>query len=75
MPQNASHPVIIRSDDKIQTVIAWIQYPADATLIAAAPEMLAALIELCADKYLSDPINSDRMKNARAAIQKAQGEA
>jgi hypothetical protein len=48
---------------------------ANALLIATAPELLAALIELCADKYLSDPINTDRMKNARAAIQKATGEA
>lgn len=44
-------------------------------LIAAAPELLAALQELCADKYLADPINSDRMKNARAAISKAEGKA
>jgi len=43
--------------------------------ITAAPELLAALIELCEDKYLADPINADRMKNARSAIQKAQGEA
>jgi hypothetical protein len=46
---------------------------ANANLIAAAPDLLAALRELCADKYLSDPINADRMKNARAAIAKAEG--
>jgi hypothetical protein len=68
------HPVI-RADNAEQTVIAWVQYARDSQILAAAPELLAALIELCADKYLSDPINSDRMKNARAAIQRATGEA
>lgn len=48
---------------------------ANARLIAAAPELLAALKELCADKYLADPINADRMKNARAAISKVEGNA
>lgn len=47
---------------------------ANARLIAAAPEMLAALMELCADNYLADPINSERMKNARAAIARAKGD-
>jgi Iap family predicted aminopeptidase len=46
---------------------------ANARLISAAPDLLEALRELCADKYLSDPINADRMKNARAAIAKAEG--
>lgn len=48
---------------------------ANARLIAAAPELLQALKELCADKYLADPINADRMKNARLAISKAEGRA
>jgi hypothetical protein len=46
---------------------------ANARLIAAAPEMLAALEELCADKYLADPINADRMANALAVIAKVKG--
>jgi hypothetical protein len=48
---------------------------ANASLLSAAPDMLAALEELLADKYLSDPINADRMAKARAAIAKAKGEA
>jgi hypothetical protein len=45
--------------------------PADAPLLAAAPELLAALQDLCSDPYLSDPINADRMASAHAAIAKA----
>jgi len=48
-------------------------YAANARLIAAAPELLAALEALCEDKYLADPINADRMRAARAAIAKAKG--
>ena len=55
--------------------IAKTQSEANARLIAAAPELLKALKELCADKYLADPINSDRMKNARVAISKVGGNA
>jgi hypothetical protein len=46
---------------------------ANARLICAGPDMLAALEELCADKYLADPINADRMANALAAIAKVKG--
>ena len=46
---------------------------ANARLIASAPELLAALEALCEDKYLADPINADRMRNAREAIAKATG--
>lgn len=46
---------------------------ANASLIAAAPDMLAALQTLLADPYLSDPINNDRMAAARAAIARATG--
>ena len=48
---------------------------ANGRLLVSAPELLAALEELVADPYLSDPINSDRMRNARAAIAKATGNA
>jgi hypothetical protein len=46
--------------------------PLAARLIAAAPELLAALKELLADKYLAAPINADRMAKTRAAIAKAE---
>ena len=46
---------------------------ANAALIAAAPELLSALEALLADKYLSDPINAERMAAARAAVNKAKG--
>ena len=60
---NSAHPDYLPRAEQI----------ANARLIAAAPELLAALEELCADKYLADPINADRMRNARAAIAKATG--
>jgi len=46
---------------------------ANARLISAAPDMLAALENLLGDKYLAAPINADRMAEARAAIAKATG--
>lgn len=45
----------------------------NARLIAAAPDLLAALKELLSDKYLANPINDDRMSRTRAALAKAQG--
>lgn len=68
-------------DDSDKELWITVQTPGDeiraanARLIAAAPDLLAALKELVADKYLGDPINADRMKTARAAIAKATGEA
>ena len=47
---------------------------ANARLIAAAADMLAALQELLADSYLGNPINGDRMRAAREAVAKAGGE-
>ncbi len=63
--------------DKHQSVVAVLHVNSEGNgpLFAAAPELLQALKELCADKYLADPINADRMKNARAAISKAEGNA
>ncbi len=49
------------------------QEAANARLIAAAPDLLAALLALLSDKYLADPINADRMAGAKAAIAKAAG--
>jgi hypothetical protein len=44
-----------------------------APMIKAAPAMLAALKGLLADRYLADPINNDRMAQARAAVDSAEG--
>lgn len=50
-----------------------LENEANINLIAAAPDLLAALEALLADKYLSDPINAGRMAASRAAIVKATG--
>jgi hypothetical protein len=46
---------------------------ANRDLIAAAPDMLSALLGLLSDPYLSDPINAGRMEAARAAVGRATG--
>lgn len=46
---------------------------ANARLISSAPDLLAALEGLLSDNYLADPINADRMAEARAAVAKATG--
>ncbi len=54
--------------------ITWdrmVENQANFNLISAAPDMLEALENLLGDKYLADPINADRMAEARAAIAKA----
>ena len=60
---NSAHPDYMPRAEQI----------ANARLIAAAPELLAALEALCEDKYLADPINADRMRAAREAIAKDTG--
>jgi len=60
-------------DDCAAGISVRSEVEANARLIAAAPELLAALEALCEDKYLADPINADRMRAARAAIAKAKG--
>lgn len=56
-------------------VIAEMLAPDDAEFIVRAcnahDDLVAALDGLLADKYLSDPINNDRMAQARAALTKA----
>lgn len=47
--------------------------PAEEMLADAAADLVAACRELLADKYLSDPIDADRMKNVRAALARAEG--
>ena len=44
------------------------QSEANTKAIAALPQLLEALEGLMADKYLSDPINADRMAPAKAAL-------
>ena len=79
LPQHAIHPVVIRAKDKRGTVIAWVQYPADATLISASPDMfecLSAMVDLL--KYNNGRSTADLndwADKARQAIQKATGEA
>jgi hypothetical protein len=46
---------------------------ADALLFCQAPAMLEALKALLADPYLADPINKDRMAQARAIIAAVEG--
>ena len=66
-------PVCAISTGPLDRTLPRMPAAANARLIASAPELLSALQELCADKYLADPINADRMRNARAAIAKATG--
>jgi hypothetical protein len=76
--KRAGNPAIYGKDGtEIAEILQGLtpEWRENARLIAAAPEMLAALKELLADKYLADPINADRMAKTRAAIAKAEGNA
>ena len=74
---NGIHPVM-RADDEEQTVIAHVQYKADAALLAMAPELLeclSAMVDLL--KHNNGRSTADLnawAEKGRAAIQKAAGE-
>jgi len=58
-----------------ETAIAVGLYEPDARLIAAAPDMLAALKAMTEYMAYAEPLGEDKavFKNARAAIAKAEG--
>lgn len=69
------NPPVIRASDAVQTVIAHVQYEKDATLIAAAPELLEAL-KKCATFIggLENGCCNPVFDEAVNAIQKATGD-
>lgn len=73
--KRAGKPAIYGKDgEEIAEILSELttEWMGNYRLIAAAPEMLAALKGLLADKYLSDPINAARMEAAREAVAKAE---
>jgi hypothetical protein len=82
MNKHTPAPWTVESDDGIDWTVLHNQFRIavecsenNASLIAAAPDLLEALQLLLLDPYLSDPINNDRMTAARAAVARATGEA
>lgn len=51
----------------------WVEQKANTMLIAAAPDLLSALIEAVELIEILSPIEGDTMRHARAAIAKAVG--
>lgn len=51
----------------------WVEQKANTMLIAAAPELLAALIDAVELIEIMSPIECDTLRRARAAIDKAVG--
>jgi hypothetical protein len=74
---------VVRAADDVQTIVAHVQYDRDARLIAAAPELLAALKDIltglehagCSSPHCSGTCHyCATRRRARAAIKKATGE-
>jgi hypothetical protein len=76
-PTGKNHQIMYKSGDAQHTSLCRvIQNPGDAHLIAAAPDLLAALERVleCHRLKISLDTNAAALEQARAAIRKAKGE-